>query len=591
MKWEEKFNNLPDHPGVYIFKDESGRFLYVGKASSLRKRVKSYLSSTSPKIKNLLAKAKELDFILTSNPVEALLLEFNFIKQYRPRYNIMLRDDKKYPYIKVTIHEPFPSIYLTRDLRDKEAKYFGPYTNAKAARTTLRLLRKIFPFKTCRKTKIDGKPCLNFYLGRCPGPCRGEVERQEYMKNIERAISFLEGKTKSLIKLLQEEMEKKAENLEFEEAARIRDQIRAMEKLVFKQGITTVEEKDRDILGLALHKNRGMVSILKIREGRLIGEENLPLKGVNGWMSEEIISSFILQYYSQTSSIPEEIIIPIDLPEKDTLQKYLKEKHGKKVKFHTANTKELEDLLKIATTNAQFKLLEEETGKVKEIDPLLYLQRDLNLPQVPYIIEGYDISQLKGGEAVGSKVVFEKGVPRKDAYRRYKIKEVRGVDDYGMMKEVIKRRIRRLKEGEIPPDLILVDGGRGQLNVVKETLWEEGLNIPVVGLAKGEEKIYLSWRRYPLLLPRSSPTLKLLMRIRDEAHRFAHSYHLHLRKKRTTHSLWDELPGVGEKLKKELQKHFPTIEALKSATEEDLIKVKGIGIKKAKNILETLRGK
>jgi len=590
VEWKEEIKQLPHHPGVYIFKDKEGQFLYVGKASSLRKRVSSYLSDSSPKTLLLLKKTSSLDFILTSNENEALLLEFNLIKKYHPRYNIRLKDDKKYPYITVTINEEFPRVFLTRNLRDKSALYFGPYTNAKNARAMLRFLRKTFPFKTCSKRKIDGKPCLNFFLHRCPGPCRGKISREEYMKGIKFIISFLEGKTTKVIQALREEMNEKAKSLEFEEAARLRDCIHSLEKLFSPQAITSEEKENLDIIGVSWQGDKGMVTLLRIREGRWIGEDNFPLSGAKYSSSKEILYSFILQYYSGKTSIPDTIVTEVEVKDRESLENFLREKSNKKVILSQPRTPEIQNLVKIATTTSRYRLLEREERRTKEADPVLSLQRELNLPRLPYRIEGYDISQLRGKSAVGSQVVFEKGVPLKEEYRRYRIRSVQGVNDYGMIKEVIRRRVRRIKEEhEIMPDLILIDGGKGQLFSVLEVLKEAGLSIPVVGLAKEREEIHLSQRRFPLLLPRSSPALRLLMRVRDEAHRFAHTYHSHLRKKASQKSLWEEIPGIGEKILPRVKKKFPTLRSLAQASIEEISTVPGIGKKKAFQILRFLR--
>ncbi len=587
MEWKEKVKQLPDHPGVYLFRDKEGKILYVGKASSLKKRVSSYLSSSSPKTLILLKKASALEFILTSNENEALLLEFNFIKEYRPRYNIRLKDDKKYPYITVTWQEEFPRIFLTREVTEQNALYFGPYTNAGDARTTLRFLRKIFPFKTCSKKKIDGKPCLNFSLRRCPGPCKGDISREDYLRGIRFIISFLKGETTRVMKALQKEMRGKAEKLEFEEAARLRDCIYSLEKLFTPQAITSESKENLDIIGVSCQKDRGMVTLLRIREGRWIGEDSFPLSGVKHSTLGEILYSFILQYYSRSSSFPEVIITESEVEDKESLEKFLRERSGRKIAVSLPGNAEMQALLKNANTTAKYKLLKEGESSSREIDPLLSLQRELNLPRLPYRIEGYDISQLRGEWAVGSRVVFEKGVPLKEEYRKYRIKSVQGVDDYGMIKEIIRRRTGKVNEGQEPmPDLILVDGGRGQMRAVLEVLRGGGINIPVVGLAKGEEKIYVSQRRFPLLLPRSSPALRLLMRVRDEAHRVAHSYHLHLREKSARKSAWGEIPGVGEKLLPRIKEKFSSLDLLSRASVEEISMIPGVGKKRAMKILQ-----
>ena len=589
MEWKEKIKKLPDHPGVYIFKD-GDNVLYVGKASSLKKRVSSYLSDQSPKTRILLEKANSLDFILTSHEDEAVLLEFNLIKEYRPRYNIRLKDDKKYPYIKVTINEEFPRILLTRNLRDKESIYLGPYTSAKNARQTLRFLRKIFPFKTCSKIKIDGKPCLDYFLHRCPGTCIGNVSREDYMKTIKQVIAFLEGKTKKVVDNLMKEMKEKAENLEFEEAAKLRDKIKVLESLTPSQAIITRGDENIDILGLSHKGNESMVTLLRVREGKWIGEENFHLTGAKFSSEEEILSSFIIQYYSRSSSFPDSIITELELKEKESIEKFLRKRIGKHIKISSSKTSEIKNLLKIATTTSDYKLFEK--GKVEKVNPLLHLQRELNLFHLPYRIEGYDISQLKGELAVGSLVVFEGGFPLKKDYRRYRIKNVSGIDDYGMMKEVVRRRMERIKKGEyVSPDMILVDGGRGQVQVVAKVIKEMNFSIPIAGLAKGEEKIYLPYQRFPLILPRSSPALRLLMRVRDEAHRFAHTYHFYLRKKKMRKSLWEEIPGIGKSLLPKVKEKFSTIHALSNASVEEIKGISGIGEKKATKILEFLKRK
>ncbi len=606
MEVKEKIKSLPVSNGVYIFKDKAGNYLYIGKAENIRKRVKSHLDNPHPSGKEavLARNTTSIDYIITPSEVEALILECNLIKEHRPKYNIMLRDDKKYPYIKIALGEKFPTVYLTRDLTDKEAKYFGPYTNAKAVRKTLSFLRRIFPFKICKKKKVDGRPCLDYHIARCLGPCTGKVEREDYMEITEGVSMFLEGKVENLLSYLKKKIDRASELQEYEKAVGLRDRMEAIKKISSPQTVSRLESINQDFIGYARDRNKSLVVLLKVRGGKLLARENFNL--IVGGSSEisEAISSFIEQYYSSrpvrnkflngsSSPLPDEIFVPVAVRDKKLLEKWLKERKAKAVKIFVPNRGDKKRLLQMANDNAQYKLMEELAIKSKQLNVLIDLQKILNLPSVPFRIEGIDISNIRGRQAVGSVVVFEKGYSKKDKWRKFKIKSINTVDDYTMMREVIGRRYRRMLDEKTKlPDLVLVDGGRGQVSIAKQVFNELAIeNIPIIGLAKGENKIHLSFSSKTISLNPRIESFRFLAHVRDEAHRFAHSYYQRLKQKEVKESLGNEIPLIGKKLEQDIIKHFGSWERVKKASLQELKKVNGIGEKKARAILEFLKKK
>lgn len=535
MSIQENINKLPVSTGVYIFKDRNGNYLYIGKAENIKKRVKSHFQkpSSSGKETILTKKTASIDYIITSSAVEALILECNLIKENKPRYNIMLRDDKSYPYIKIALREQFPTVYITRDLTDKQAKYFGPYTDTKSLRRTLLLLQRIFLFKTCKKIKIDGKPCLNYHIARCIGPCIGKITQEDYAEIINDVSMFLEGKVENLLSELKKKMAQVSTVREYEKAGKLRDQLEAIRKISSYQVMSKLTGKNQDFIGFAQDRNKALVVLLKVRDGKLLAQEKFELIIRINSKTEEAISSFIEQYYSSSSLIPHEIFTPVVLKEKNLLEKWLEKTKGKTVKIFVPKKGDKKKLLKMASDNARYKLMETVTLKSKQVNLFLDLQKRLNLPSAPFRIEGIDISDIRGKSAVGSVVVFDKGLAAKNDWRKFKIKSIDTSDDYTMMKEVLERRYRRiLAEKNKLPDLVFVDGGKGQVSIAKQVFSELGIeNIPIIGIAKGENKIHLSYSSKTIILNPRIESFRFLARVRDEAHRFAHSYYQILKKK------------------------------------------------------------
>jgi excinuclease ABC subunit C len=572
---------IPNKPGVYIMKDAHGRIIYVGKAKSLKNRVKAYFpKDLYPRARTLVAHVQDLDYIVTSSEIEALILEANLIKLHLPRYNIKLKDDKKYPYIKVTINEDFPRVFPTRDLRDKKSIYFGPYTNVKTMKKALKAATGIFPVRIC-KGKLPKRICVAYDIGRCYAPCEGKISKEEYRARVQELVDFLSGKSTEVEQSLEKRMHSLAENLEFEEAARVRDRLMSVRQMIRKQRIVFSKSIDADVLGLSSIGNLGCVEVLKIRDGRMIGGEHYIVE-TRREPPGEVMRAFILQYYRTAFFIPDEIILPM-LEDFDAIQKWLSDKKKKEIKVTIPKMGEKTKLINLAEENAKLHLQEERGERVSPY--LSELKEVLHLEKLPYRIEAYDISNIRGKYTVGSCVVFVGGHPQKSSYRRYKIKTVRGIDDFRAMGEVVRRRMKRIKEerGKLP-DLILVDGGIGQVHSVQREVKEP---IPIFGLAKRLEELHTVDGKV-LSLPKDSVTLKLLMRIRDEAHRFAITYHRKLRDR--TGSILDEIPGIGEKKRQELLRYFISFGKLKEASKEEIAKVPGIGGKHAERIYNYLHG-
>jgi len=585
--------NIPQGSGVYLFKDKSGKILYIGKAKNLNKRIYSYFSkgSNQPyKLSLLLKGAHNIDYIETTTEKEALILEGNLIKKYRPKYNVMLKDDANYPLLKLDINTRYPRLIIVRRMKNDGALYFGPFTSASAVRSTLRLIGPIFPLRKCTTKEIPkrSRPCLNYQLGRCLAPCCFDVRVEDYQEIVDQVKLFLEGRSKELISKLRKIMQKAAKELNFEKSARIRDQIRAVEKTVERQTMVSTGMKNQDIIGLSCHGNEAGVVILLVRSGYMVGSKNYVIH--YKWENlGEVLEAFLKQYYRDKEFIPPDIILSDAINDKHLISAWLTGKTGKKISISVPARGDKKKLVNMAMINAKNILLKRQ--KIDHSAPLDEARFVLKLKRVPNRIEGIDISNLKGDLAVASLVTFVEGLPQKSAYRNYRIKEVKGIDDYSMMAEVVKRR---LKKGT-PPDLFVIDGGKGHLSVVLKTIDASGLvqapeTISIAKADKGQpgaiDKIYLPNRKNPLILNRNHPVLSLLMRIRDETHRRAVSYHRKRRKKRLTRSELDMIPGIGEKRKKVLLKYLGDLQSITKTKVPDLERIPGISHILANNIFE-----
>lgn len=598
---ESQLKSLPSKCGIYIFKDTHGKVLYVGKAANLCHRVRSYFSPStklSPKSQKLAATISNIEFIITDSEQEALILECNLIKRYHPLYNIRLKDDKTFPYLKIDLHNDWPGVYFTRRLKKDDSKYFGPFANAGSVRRTIKLIKKIFPFRSCNKaiTGTDTRPCLNYHINRCLGPCIGAVSKKDYDEVIQQVILFLEGKQELVIRELKEKMAKASHQLQFEKAALLRDQIKAIESVMEGQRIAITVRGDMDVIGLAQTSALAYVEIFFIRNNKLIGRDSILVDGIQDEEPMHIITNFVKQYYTSASSIPPRILLQYPLDEPTIISDWLKSLRGSSVKLLVPHRGAKKQLVDIVAENAKEGL---ELYQIKQPSIIEYaailndLKELLNLPTVPMRIEGYDISNIRGNLSVGSMVVFDKGMPKPAHYRRFKIKTVPYIDDYSMIQEVLRRRFNKYLDKEdkwaIVPDLVLIDGGKGHLNAAIEVLKElKMLSIPVASIAKENEEIFIPAKSTPVDMPQTSAALHLLQRVRDESHRFALSYHQKLRSKKSVLSAIDDIPGIGPKRKKALLKKFGSVPGIKEASIGDLITVVGITQKLAEVIKEYL---
>ena len=586
---------LPDKPGVYLMHDAEGKVIYVGKAVVLKNRVRSYfrnLASHTPKVKAMVAKIAEIETIVTSSEVEALILECNLIKKYRPRYNISLKDDKTYPYLKVTLQEDFPRLYMTRRLLRDGSKYYGPYADAGAMHATVKLLRSMFPLRTCRKMNPD-RPCLNYHIKRCLAPCAGYVSKEEYGQMIKSVCMVLDGRTTELERDLKQRMQAAAEDYAFEEAARLRDQLQAVERLNESQKAVTNNGGDMDIIGFAQDMTGNCLQIFFVRKGKLIGRDNFFLQD-GGEAQQEVLTAFIKQYYNDATFIPREIVLP-QLPEAEEqqlIEAWLSGKAERKVELFVPQRGVKRELLQLANDNA-LKLLAERLRKgslsLKNDEQAAdELQQALGLEHSLERMDCFDISHTQGSETVASMVVFRKGSISKKDYRKYKIVSAEGKpDDFKSMQEVV---YRRYKDYEDLPNLVVIDGGKGQLSSALEVIRGLGLaDLPVVGLAKREEEIFIPHQSTSILLDRDSAALHLIQRIRDEAHRFAITFHRKLRGKRNLVSVLDHVEGIGPKRRQALWKAFKTLEAMKAASVEELAAVEGMNGAVAQTLYDFFR--
>ena len=593
MLSSDTIKNIPQKPGVYLFKNKSGKIIYIGKAKNLNKRIYSYFGRGMDqpyKLSLILMNANKIEHIITSTEKEALILEGNLIKKYRPRYNVILKDDANYPLLKLDINNRYPRLIIVRRMRNDGSLYFGPFPSASAVRSTLRLIGPIFPLRKCKTKEIPkrSRPCLNYQLGRCIGPCCLNIRIDDYQEIVDQVKLFLEGRNRELLSRLREIMQTAAKELNFEKAARVRDQIRAVEKTVERQTVVSTEMKDQDVIGLFRSGKEAGVVILFVRSGYMVGSRNYFIH-YELENPREILETFLKQYYRDKAFLPPDIILSDTIDDKRLISEWLTGIAGKEVSISVPSRGDKKRLVNLAVVNAENVLLErqksDQSAILEEARSILHLKRN------PGHIEGIDISNLKGDLSVASLVTFVEGSPQKSDYRNYRIREVKGIDDYAMIAEVIKRRLKKAK----PPDLFVIDGGKGHLSVALKTVDDLGLENPpdIISIAKAEkgkagaiDKIYLPNRKNPLILARNHPILSLLMRIRDETHRRAISYYRKSRAKKLTGSELDRISGVGPKRKKALLRYLGDIESLSKAEIEELQGVPGINQLVAKNIFD-----
>ena len=589
-------SHLPTSPGVYIFKDAQDDVIYVGKAKNIRARVANYFTKSGdarPKIAELKERVRRIDFIVTGGETEALVLESNLIKRYRPRFNASLRDDKSYPYIVVTTGDEYPRVFATRGSHDPRHRYFGPFPSASSVHSTLDVLNKTFPFRKCRGPepgRRSGVPCLNYHIGRSVAPCIGAVSKEEYDKIVADVIAFLEGRVNHLIRERETAMREAAREMDFERAAALRDELAALTHVRDRQQATIASEDSFDAFGAFVEGESGCVQVFAVRDGQIVNRDSFLLDNYAEAPAETVALSFVPQYYG-TAAVPREVLVETEEPEEALapLAAHLSELRGTRVEVRRPQRGDKRRILEMAEKNAKLGLDHEkaleETQRNRVASTLDALREELALPKLPVRIECYDISNTMGTNSVASMVVFQGGRPAKNQYRRFKIRTVEGSDDFASMAEVVRRRLERLKEGDEkfaqPPDLIVVDGGKGQLSAAVAIMEELGVgtelpDIPVRGLAKREEEIFQPGRPEPVVLRSGSPELHLLQRVRDEAHRFANTYHRKLRGSEMTRSVLDELPGVGPTRKKKILEHFGTPEAFLDASLEELEAVPGL---------------
>jgi excinuclease ABC subunit C len=611
---QSQLDCLPNKPGCYLMKDADGKVIYVGKAVNLRNRVRSYFHTNLPdnKTRQLVRHIVDFEWIVIGSELEALILEMNLIKRYRPQYNIRMKDDKRYPYIKIHWNEPFPKVTVTRQIAEDGARYYGPYTSVWAVYQTLDVLRRIFPYLTCDRqiTGHDTRACLYYDIKRCLAPCIGAVNQEQYRQMIDDLSKFLDGHSEPIVTRLQGEMNQAAEELRFEKAAAIRDQLRAIELIVARQKVVfSSDYVDSDVIAMARANGEACVQVFFIRSGKLIGREYFIMEGTQDTPDASVLGEFLKQFYDETPTVPGQLLLPTEVEEANIIREWLNKRRGDKVEIRVPREGQQSELVKMAAENAAETLTalkarwENDTHRQEQA--LAELQTALGLSQPPNRIECYDISNTQGTMAVGSMVVFEQGAPKKAHYRRFNIRTVQGPDDFASMEEVLKRRFGRWKLFQDPetahskkpdpsfqrlPDLLIVDGGKGQLGRAVKVLESYGLlgQIPVAGLAKQEEELFVPEKPVSILLPRSSQGLYLIQRVRDEAHRFAITAHRARRDKQGIASKLDSIPGIGPSRRRALLTHFGSIEDIRNASLDDLQKTPGITLKLAQTIKENL---
>jgi excinuclease ABC subunit C len=594
-KIKQKLALLPASPGVYLMMNSAGKVIYVGKAKVLKNRVRSYFSGkySDNKTRELASKITELDYILTETEEQALILEANLIKKYRPKYNILLKDDKQFPFIKITVNEDFPRLFVTRKLEKDGARYFGPYIDSRAIRKTLRLMEWIFPMRTCGRLIKEGKThyqraCVNFQLGKCPAPCVGKINKKEYLKIVKNAINFLNGKNQAVIDDLMLQMREYSDKFDFERAAILRDKIADIQKLNNSRNLFFTDQKNRDVIGIYKEENRAAVVVLKVLTGKLLNKEIYNMDNVEGRTENQILAAFLQQYYMEKiEALPFNILLQIEPEDKEILNKLLKNK------LLIPQRGEKRSIIQIARDNA-FNHVEEQKLKYlrksdRTIFPIKELKDKLGLKKLPRKMICLDISTIQGTDTVSSLVFFENGKPKKKNYRHYIIKTVVGQDDFASLAETLERYLLKIEEQE-KPDLIVIDGGKGQLSSAYKILIDIDIkNIEMISLAKRLEEVFLPGRSDSIILPRSSSALRMLINLRDEAHRFAITFHRKKRSKRTLQSELDRITGIGDKMKFQLLKEFGSVENIANASTIDLTRIKGLGMKSAKKILAALK--
>jgi excinuclease ABC subunit C len=605
---QDLLRQLPQSPGCYIMRNDRGNILYVGKAVNLHNRVRSYFSSTAnltPKTRLMVEQINDFEFFVVSSEQEALILELNLIKRYWPPYNILLKDDKTFPYLKLNLKEEWPRLHITRRLEEDGSHYFGPFANINSLRRTLDVLKRVFPLRSCTRPIEPEKkvrPCLKYDMGYCLAPCSGKVSSTDYERTLHQLINFMHGKHESITRALKKKMEEASEGLNFEQAARFRDQLQAVRDVVEGQSIAMKVKGEQDVIAFASDNDQACVQVFVIRRGKLIGRESFSLKGTDNEDPGEIMTNFVQQFYSSSPYIPQLLLLQYPVESQEVVKEWLSGKKKGRVDIEIPQRGKKKQLMDIVAENARQGL---EQLKIKQLsqpstltDALEEIQKELHLPKLPSRIEGYDISNIQGTDAVGSMVVFEDGKPKPAHYRRFKIKTIEGPNDYAMIQEMLRRRFKRLtpKDNEedtaawtIMPDLVLIDGGKGQLNAALEVKRELGVeSISLAGLAKENEEIFLPDQPQPVVLSKSAPGLRLLQRLRDEAHRFAITYFQNVHKKRTFKSALDGVSGIGPKRKKALIKRFGTVPAIRQASIEELTAVKGITRDLAQKIKDAL---
>ncbi|AQW25631.1 excinuclease ABC subunit UvrC [Clostridium perfringens] len=611
--FQHQLKILPDKPGVYIMKNSLGEVIYVGKAKVLKNRVRQYFQNSknhSEKVRAMVKNIAEFEYIVTDSEMEALILECNLIKKYSPRYNIALKDDKFYPFIKITINEDFPRVYVTRNFAKDGNRYFGPYTNGTAVYEVMGLIKKLFPLRTCKKAIVEGgeptRACLNYHINLCKAPCAGYISKAEYWEMIDEIINILNGTDTSIIKKLKLEMEKAAEELEFEKAAKIRDRILAIELISEKQKMFTVKEGDEDFIDLYTDEKDGCAQVFFVREGKVTGREHFMIENISDDPVKEVISSFIASFYGGTAQIPKTIYVPEEIEDQELIEKFLTEKRGSKVWIKVPKKGDKKNLLDMVRNNAKIMLdqFKEKMVEEKELNKsaLTELADVLGLDSLPARIEAYDISNIQGVDSVGTMVVFENGKAKNSDYRRFKIKSVKGPNDYESMREILSRRfshgleeVNKIKERNLEyskgkfcifPDLIMMDGGKGQVNIALEVLKDFGIEIPVCGLVKDHKHRTrgIIFNNEEILIRRGSGLMNLITRVQDEVHRYAITYHRSLRDKRTLHSILEDIPRIGEKRRRNLLMKFGSIDNIKKASMEELLDTPGIDKRAAESI-------
>lgn len=605
---EEKLKTLPSNPGVYLMKDNEGKVIYVGKAVNLRNRVRSYFRAQpkeAVKTKALVRHICDFEYIIVDSESEALVLECNLIKKYQPRYNISLKDGKTYPYIRIT-NEPWPRIFVTRNVIRDGSRYFGPYPGVYELRDTLDLLHRIYPWRTCTKARFNkGESCLNAHIDRCCAPCVGNISKTDYQHMVEEVADFFNGHTERLSNKLRNDMYAASDALDFETAAQKRDQLAAIDRINTRQKAVLNQDDDRDVVAMARNDTGAMVQVFFIRGGKILGRESYPIKTTRDSSDDEIFSSFLKQFYLSQERVPKTIHIERDIEDAQTLTELLSKRHGHRITFHVPKRGVAKDLLSLVQQNAEESLLKRRLSNEEKLarteGALEDLAHYLNLPEPPARIECYDISNFQGTNSVASMVVFVNGKPKKDQYRRFKIKTVEGPNDFASMHEVITRRFshasKELAENKKDtakfswlPDLVIIDGGKGQLGYARRAMREQGYaDIPTFGLAKEEELLFEEGRDEPVRIPRDAQALYLVQRVRDESHRFAITYHRSLRGKRQLASVLDDIPGVGKKRRESLLTHFGSFSKIQSAGINELSDVPGISKKLAEEIYSYLR--